>query len=62
MPERLALRYGGLNLASRAIEVPELEDPIEMAFDRQWSDGLPVVPPTPLRVARMLSGTIAQAG
>lgn len=57
MPERLALRYGGLNLAARAIEVPEMEDPIEMAFDRQWSDGLPVVPPTPLRVARMLSGT-----
>lgn len=57
MPERLALKYGGLHLASRAIEVDEMEDPIEVAFDRGWSDGLPIVPPTDLRIARMLVGT-----
>ncbi|MFT5445103.1 MAG: hypothetical protein ACI9DC_000263 [Gammaproteobacteria bacterium] len=57
MPERLALRYGGLHLAARSIEVPEDGDPIEMTYDRGWSDGLPVVPPTDLRVAMMLSGT-----
>ena len=57
MPERLALRYGGLHFGSRAIEVGDLEDPIEIAYDRGWSDGLPIVPPTDLRIARMLSGT-----
>lgn len=57
MPERLALRHGDLKLRSRPIHVPDPEDAIEAAYDRGWSDGLPVVPPTPLRVARMLSGT-----
>ena len=57
MPERLALRYGGLTLNAREIEVPPDVDPIEVAYDRGWSDGLPVVPPTDLRVAQMLSGT-----
>ncbi|MBT6276370.1 MAG: thioredoxin [Chromatiales bacterium] len=57
MPERLSLRFGDLRLQSRRIEVPEEGDPIEIAFERGWSDGLPVVPPTELRVARMLSGT-----
>jgi len=33
------------------------EDPFEAMFDRGWSDGLPLVPPTAERVAQMLSGT-----
>ena len=57
VPERLALETGELTLASRRVEVDELEDPHEVAHDRGWTDGLPVVPPTPLRVARMLTGT-----
>ena len=57
MPERLALEHGDLTLRSRRIEVADPEDAIEAAYDRGWSDGLPVVPPTPLRVAMMLSGT-----
>jgi hypothetical protein len=61
MPERLALRYGGLRLASRIIEVPEDEDAIEVTYDRGWSDGLPLVPPTDLRIARMLAGTSRRA-
>lgn len=61
MPERLALRYGGLHFASRVIEVSEDEDPIEVAYDRGWSDGLPITPPTALRVARMLAGTSRRA-
>lgn len=61
MPERLALRYGGLSFRARAIEVEADADPLEIAFDRGWSDGLPIVPPTPLRVARMLSGTTRSA-
>ena len=57
MPERLTLRYGGLSLKSRAIEVADDADPIEVAYERGWSDGLPVVPPTDLRIARMLAST-----
>ena len=57
MPERLALAHGDLQLASRRIEVADPEDAIEVSYDRGWSDGLPVVPPTPLRVARMLAAT-----
>lgn len=32
-------------------------DPIEYCFERGWTDGLPVVPPTEERVAAMLAGT-----
>ncbi len=55
--EDLALRYGGVALRARRIELAPLEDEIEASFDRGWSDGLPVVPPTPVRVVRMLGGT-----
>ena len=57
MPERLALRYGDVRFDSRGVEVGSGEDPVEACFDRGWSDGLPVVPPTELRVLRMLQGT-----
>ncbi|MBL8376519.1 MAG: hypothetical protein JNM79_01465 [Burkholderiales bacterium] len=57
MPERLALRFGALQLASRKIEVDPMDDPAEVAYDRGWTDGLPVIPPTDLRIARMLGGT-----
>ena len=33
------------------------EDEFEATFERGWSDGLPVVPPTEKRVLRMLAGT-----
>ena len=62
MPERLALRYGGVRFGSRTVEVAGAEDPIEACYDRGWSDGLPVVPPTRLRVLRMLQGTTRSAG
>ncbi len=57
MPERLALRFGGDKLTARRLTLGEEEDEIEACFDRGWSDGLPVVPPTELRVVRMLTGT-----
>jgi hypothetical protein len=57
MPETLAVRFGGVNLSARQIRVPEVEDEVELCYDRGWSDGLPVVPPTPVRVYRMLQGT-----
>jgi thiol-disulfide isomerase/thioredoxin len=48
---------GAARLRSRRVELGEHEDDIEAAFERGWSDGLPIVPPTPERVARMLTGT-----
>jgi hypothetical protein len=35
---------------------------MEACFDRGWTDGLPVVPPTPERVLRMLAGTTRAPG
>jgi hypothetical protein len=55
--DALAVRFGGSVLASRRIELASLEDEIEALFDRGWTDGLPVVPPTEARVLRMLAGT-----
>ncbi len=57
MPEQLALRYGDIKLAARRIEVTDDQDAIEVSYDRSWSDGLPIVPPTDLRIARMLAAT-----
>jgi hypothetical protein len=53
--ERLAARSTGLR--SRRLELAQLEDEAEAFFERGWTDGLPVVPPTPARVLRMLEGT-----
>ena len=44
-------------IRSRTLEVGELEDVFEALHDRGVTDGLPVVPPTPERVARMLGAT-----
>jgi hypothetical protein len=52
---------GATRLRSRRIELGDREDDAEAAFERGWSDGLPVVPPTPERVARMLAGTTRDA-
>jgi hypothetical protein len=57
MPARLKVRYGNTGLASRRIEVPTLSDPVETCYERGWTDGLPVVPPTEERVLEMLDGT-----
>ncbi|HEB91462.1 MAG TPA: thioredoxin [Deltaproteobacteria bacterium] len=53
----LAIRFSDSKLHSRRVEVATLEDEIEACFDRGWSDGLPVVPPTEERVIAMLEGT-----
>jgi len=57
MPERLAFQFGDSPLQARRIEVASQQDEHELAFERGWSDGLPVVPPTEARVLRMLAGT-----
>ncbi|MFT6616281.1 MAG: hypothetical protein ACJAXR_002275 [Halopseudomonas sp.] len=55
--DRLAIRFGAVKFSSREVEIGENEDPIEACHERGWSDGLPVVPPTPGRVYSMLQGT-----
>ncbi len=55
--EALLVRHGETGLQSRRVELGAAEDEIEALFDRGWSDGLPVVPPTEARVLRMLGGT-----
>lgn len=55
--DALRVRFESDRLKARRIELGEIEDDIETAFDRGWTDGLPVVPPTPVRVLRMLDGT-----
>lgn len=55
--EELAVRYGDVSFGAREIELDANDDDIEACYDRGWSDGLPVVPPTDVRVYRMLQGT-----
>jgi hypothetical protein len=57
MADELAVRFKGSTLRSRRVQLAPLEDEMESAFDRGWTDGLPVVPPTEARVLRMLEGT-----
>lgn len=57
LSDMLAVRFRGDVLVSKRIEIAELEDEMEAAFDRGWSDGLPVIPATEARVLRMLDGT-----
>ena len=61
MPEKLAYQYGNAILQARRIEIAALEDEYELAWERGWSDGLPIVPPTEERVLRMLGGTSRSA-
>ncbi len=44
-------------IRARRIEVADGDDVAEFMFDQGFSDGLPLVPPTPERVMRMLGGT-----
>ncbi len=62
MPELLRLRFDEGFLTARKIELADAEDSMETCFERGWSDGLPVVPPTALRVVKMLSGTDREPG
>ncbi len=58
MPQKLAARFDGEpSFSARLVELGSLEDEQEAMFDRGWTDGLPVVPPTTERVVRMLEGT-----
>ena len=55
--DALEAAFGDSTTTSRTIEFAALEDEFEAMYDRGWSDGLPLVPPTAARVRRMLEGT-----
>src|SRR5262249_53452588 len=59
--ERLAAAAQGSPLRARRIEIADADDPFEFLFDQGLTDGLPVVPPTPERVLRMVAGTTRDA-
>jgi hypothetical protein len=44
-------------LQSKRYPVAEPEEAVEFYFRQGWTDGLPIVPPTPARVERILAGT-----
>jgi hypothetical protein len=52
-----ATREGLGRLRARRVVLGTEEDDAEAMYERGWSDGLPLVPPTPERVVRMLAGT-----
>jgi len=55
--DRLRAESENSPLRARRIEIASQDDPFEFMFDQGFSDGLPLVPPTPERVLRMLAGT-----
>lgn len=55
--DTLRVRFGASVLSARRVDVASAEDEFEAMFDRGWTDGLPVVPPTEERVMRMLAAT-----
>ncbi|HUF96505.1 MAG TPA: thioredoxin family protein [Ilumatobacter sp.] len=59
--DELRARHGGSVLRSRRLDIAALEDDLEFMFNRGFTDGLPVVPPTEERVLKMLTGTTRTA-
>ena len=59
---RLAARRDASRLSARRIRLPADLDPFEFLDQQGLTDGLPVVPPTEERVARMLAGTSRPPG
>ena len=55
--DSLRAAFGGHVLKSRRLELADFDDEMELMFERGFTDGLPVVPPTEERVLRMLQGT-----
>ncbi len=57
MREVLMVRFGDVDIGARKVELGDYDDPLESCFERGWTDGLPVVPPTDERIVRMLAAT-----
>ena len=60
--DALEARFGNSGLSARRVEFGSREDIHEAMYDRGWSDGLPLVPPTAERVSAMLAGTSREPG
>lgn len=50
-----------MNLSSKRYEVDDLQSPQEFYHSRKWTDGLPVVPPTPNAVEACLEWVMIPA-
>ncbi|NCF45086.1 MAG: TlpA family protein disulfide reductase [Proteobacteria bacterium] len=59
--ERLRAAADNSPIRARRIELGGLDDEFEFMFDQGFSDGLPVIPPTPERVLKMLDATTRNA-
>lgn len=55
--DALRVAFTDTPIISRHVELSSAEDEFEAMYARGWTDGLPVIPPTPERVLRMLAGT-----
>lgn len=55
--DRLRAESENSPIRARRIPVGDLDDEFEFMFDQGFSDGLPIIPPTPERVLHMLGGT-----
>ena len=55
--DRLKAEAEDSPIRARRIEIGAGDDVAEFMFDQGFSDGLPLIPPTPERVLRMLQGT-----
>src|ERR1700761_1200936 len=42
-------------LSSKYVEAADLEAAVELCYERNWTDGLPVVPPTAPAIERILA-------
>ena len=54
---RLQVEFADHRLQARRVPLGVAEDEMESLYERGWTDGLPVVPPTEARVLAMLEGT-----
>lgn len=55
--DRLAAEASDSPIRARRIEIASADDEVEFMYDQGFSDGLPLVAPTPERVMRMLRGS-----
>src|SRR3990172_13050446 len=49
-----SFRGGRMNLVSERLNVDDYEEAVELFYKRHWTDGLPVVLPTPRRVEALI--------
>src|SRR5918992_1171022 len=53
---------GSADIQSRSYEVSDTSEAIEFYYDKGWTDGLPVVPPTEASIRAMLDAAKLEPG